>query len=383
MNKKMAVVLTTCVFMLVAMLQQVALAADSLPEYLGLEFDIGGTFVLQHAPTNTTKTEKTCETAISGLVDLNLSKEFENDGEIALHFKTSEGGGIDSNCLSTYGSVNAYTATRDLELFYKQPWFDNKLTANFGKLDLWRFFAGNKIADEFITAAFGGDKLIDSEACGPSLRLGLALCKKLDIDFAYFTPNFCFCRKNPKEGIAIVQTNFKPSENGNYRLYAWLDNADHYAFSGNKVSKSYGFGISLDQAIAEDIGFFARFGYKDYLAGTYTPKKQEEFNLPLSKMWSVGTQIKGLRWSRENDIVGIALGQIFGYSKAKGHMSQAYPNYKDGPETHIELYYKVVANDNFSFTPAFQYFVNPSGGNATSGKNIFVFGIRAALYIKV
>jgi carbohydrate-selective porin OprB len=381
MNKKMAVVLMTGVFMLVAMLQQVALAADdSLPEYLGLEAALGGTFVLQHASKINTTTKKECKTAVTALFDIDVSKEFENDGEIVFHLKNGEGAGVEPS-LSTYGDVNTYAATKNLELFYKQSWFDNKLTANFGRFDLWRFFAENKVADEFITAAFGGDKLIDSEACGPSLRLGLALHKKLDLDLAYFTPNLNLCRinKNAKEGIALIQANFKPFEDGNYRLYVWQDNADHYTFASNEVSKSYGFGISLDQAVDEELGFFVRFGYKDHRVGTYIPQKQEAFNLPLSTMWSFGTQIKGLRWSRENDIIGIAVGQIFGSSSAKGHMAQTYPNYEDGPETHIELYYKVTLNNNFSFTPAFQYLINPAGGNATSNKNIFVFGIRGAV----
>jgi hypothetical protein len=385
MNKKMAVTLMASVFMLVAMSQQVVLAADSLSEcfgLLGVEVGLDGTFVLQTTPkTDITKTRKT---PVSGLFDLNISKEFENNGEIALHFKDGEGECLETGTdLSTYANVNASADfTKSIELFYKHSWFDNKLTANFGKFDLWRFFAGNKLADDassqFVTAAFGTDKLIDSGSCGPSLRLGLALCKEIDIDYAYFTPSFRHIDKNAKKGINIIQANFKPFENGNYRLYAWQDNADHYTFAGNKASKSYGAGISADQAVSEDLGLFARFGYKYHSVGTYTSEKEKQFSMPLSAMWNFGMQIKGSKWSRENDTIGIALGQIFGSSKAKGHMPQC-PNYKDSPETHMELYYRFVPFDHFAFTPAVQYIINPAGGNISS-KNPLVFGIRATFH---
>ena len=85
--------------------------------------------------------------------------------------------------------------------------------------------------------------------------------------------------------------------------------------------------------------------------------------------------------------MGVAVGQIYGSSDAKGVIIDYNSNsgtYKDGAETQFEIYYKFTINNYIALTPAFQYFVNPRGGNvlttATSNadKNVFVYGIRTA-----
>jgi carbohydrate-selective porin OprB len=164
------------------------------------------------------------------------------------------------------------------------------------------------------------------------------------------------------EGFNIAQINFKPFEKGNYRLYCWSSNYEGGKFRDGGNQGGYGFGASLDQAISEIVGLFARIGYSD-------PEVYEK-----SIEWSLGAQIKGSAWYRENDKAGIAIGQIGNSSRWAKDM-----NAKHGSETQTELYYSYAINKNLAVTPVIQYFANPSAANAISSNNIFVYGIRTQI----
>lgn len=62
----------------------------------------------------------------------------------------------------------------------------------------------------------------------------------------------------------------------------------------------YGAGISLDQALSADIGFFARLGWND--------GKTESFAFTaIDRLASGGVAVKGTRWKRKNDVVATSL----------------------------------------------------------------------------
>jgi carbohydrate-selective porin OprB len=166
-------------------------------------------------------------------------------------------------------------------------------------------------------------------------------------------------------------------------LYFWGNNSTHYKFSDpNSKSGTHGFGISADQAVNNYLGLFARVGYKNH--AVEFKNSNNTFALPLSLIWSVGAQIKGYKWLRENDTVGIAVGQIHGSSDAKGVIREYNNgNYKDTAETQLEVYYKLTLNSYIALTPALQYVANPRGGNVltnakNANNNVFVYGIRTS-----
>ncbi|MDR1087554.1 MAG: carbohydrate porin [Endomicrobium sp.] len=383
-----------------------AFASDSVSQSLGIKTDLCGSFVLQSTPKANDGDDKGLSSA-SYLFDLKLTKEFEEYGKLLARFKGGRGnglelGGSDDKGVNTLSKVNANADeaiegeiefAKVVELYYEQSILNSKLTIDFGKLNFWSFFTANKLADDdgtkFITGSFASDPIIDSVAQRTALRLKYALSDKFDISYAYFTTDqdhFDAC------GINIAQVDFKPSTNGNYRLYLWENNQVHYKYSDNaSKTGSYGFGVSVDQVINENIGLFVRFGYKDKSAGFHVTDKDGNgvaptaFVLPKSLSWSFGAQINGCVWARTKDTVGIALGQIYGSSDAKGHIAtdgiyngSNNGNYKDGAETALEVYYKFVINDYLALTPAIQYIASPRAGNVPDNgdNNVFVYGIR-------
>ena len=118
------------------------------------------------------------------------------------------------------------------------------------------------------------------------------------------------------------------------------------SYENNKksgTSGTYGLGISADQKINEEVAIFARVGYKNHCVF-----KANESNLSFL-LWNIGAQIKGLKWSRINDVIGFAVGQMY-YRNIK--------TYKNSNETQIELYYNFAVNDYISIAPVIQYFRN-------------------------
>ncbi|MDR2437094.1 MAG: carbohydrate porin [Endomicrobium sp.] len=377
-------------------------AQSSVSERFGIKTDVSGIVIMQGTPkANDGKNDAL--SSGSYLFDLKLIKEFEN-GKVVTHFKGGNGHGLEldgsgSNGVNTYGQVNANAdptfvggieLAKVVELYYEQKVLilERELTVDFGKLNFWEFFSKNEFADDdssqFLTGTFCGDKTIDSVPQHPAFRINYALNAKLDASYAYFMTDLNHIDAN---GINIVQAHFKPVIGGNYRLYVWGNNSMYYKFSDpNSQSSTYGFGISASQALNDDFGIFTRCGYKDHSVGGHERDENDNelhtFKLPLSVMWSVGAQIKGSKWSRENDVIGIAIGQIYGSSNAKGIIKEYNNgNYKDTAETQFELYYRFAINSHIALTSAFQYFANPRGGNVltgvqNAGKNVLVYGIR-------
>jgi hypothetical protein len=380
-----------------------ASAQSSVFKESRIKTDASGIVIMQGTPKVNDGKNKELSSA-SYLFDLKLTKEFEN-GKVVTHFKGGNGNGLEldgtgSNGVNTYGQVNANAdptfvggieLAKVVELYYEQKVLilEKELTVDFGKLNFWEFFSNNDFAEDdssqFITGTFCGDKTIDSVPQQPAVRLNYALNCKLDLSYAYFTTDLNHIDTN---GINIAQLNFKPIRGGNYRLYVWGNNSMYYKFSdSSSQSNTYGFGISASQALNDDFGIFTRCGYKNPSVGNYARDENDDkelkiFKLPISTMWSIGVQIKGSKWSRKNDVVGVAIGQIYGSSGGKGIIKEYNNgNYKDAAETQFEVYYKFTINSHIALTSAFQYFANPRGGNVLTGvqnadKNVLVYGIR-------
>ncbi|MDR1926292.1 MAG: carbohydrate porin [Endomicrobium sp.] len=393
MKKKTIVVLTVVsIFMLVSKTSKV-LAADSLAEQFGIQVTGSGTIVIQGTPriTNLKETQtpkKDSKYSATYLLSLKLIKEFENNGKILVRFKAGRGLGLEAgegekNSL-TYAQVNASADSTDFkgnilvkitELFYQQSFINDKLTIDFGKLDSGPF-AENKYAkdktSQFITGTFTTDKTINSMPQHLALRLNYTALDILDISYAYYIKDIDHIDSG---SFNIVQANYKPFKSSNYRAYLWADRKHH-----SYTSETYGLGISADQKIDEIFAVFGRLGYKNLPVNVMDiTKNSDSFNLPLSLTWSVGTEIKGTAWSRDNDAFGFAIGQIYGSSKlkkCKNNKIVTNNNYKSNAETEIELYYKLTLNNHVAITPAIQYIRDPNGKNSSCNSDMLIYGIR-------
>jgi len=360
------------------------LAANSVTEQFGIKVTGGATLMMQATPklkasSNNNPSTKASNNSATYVFSVKLTKAFENNGKFVVCFKGGKGlgfeGKIDQNYrpLITYAQINGNTnhtvdnhdnvLVKISELSYQRSFIDDKLILNFGKLNLGSF-AENKYANDetsqFITGAFTEDKTIDASPHHLGLRVDYKLLDNLDISYAYFATEIDrFDSKN----INIFQSNYKFIKNGNYKIYIWRNNNSdsYYSYKDNSVKlANYGFGISADQEINDSFAVFTRFGYKNPSIGN------REVQAPLCMIWNAGSQIKGLAWSRTNDIIGVAIGQIYGSGDFKKSNILNKYNYKDTPETEMELYYRLSINKYIDITPNLQYIINPNGGNQNS-----------------
>jgi carbohydrate-selective porin OprB len=363
----------------------------SLSQALDIKVSGGGTFVLQGTSKDTVgKSDDGSNTAVY-VFDLRLEKLFDNNGKMAARFKGGRGLGLNKT-VQTYAVVNsvadhsldsaANTLAKITELFYQQSFFNDKLTANFGKLDFGAYFAENKYSkdksSQFITSIFTADKIVEAPPQHVALRFKYNLTDKVDLSYAYFTTDIDHI---DADGFSVIQAAYKPSKAENYLVYAWTNNKNHYSCK-NLANKSgvYGFGLSADHELSDNLGIFGRVAYKDSSVTTLKDPTgyavSSNLKLPLSLSWDAGVQVKGSYWSRSNDAAGFAIGQMYGSPDYQKYVDS---NYKDGAETELELYYKFWVNKYLTISPAVQYFINPRGGNADNKGDVFVCGIRTRM----
>ena len=142
-------------------------------------------------------------------------------------------------------------------------------------------------------------------------------------------------------------------------------------------SRKYGFGLNAEQELAADLGGFLRLGWNDGHTETWAFDE-------VDRTASVGLILRGRRWSRPDDTVGLAV-LINGlspdhrdYLAAGGNgflLGDGNLNY--GTEDIIETYYAVRLIKALTVTLDFQGFNNP-GYNRDRGP-VAVGSLRAHL----
>jgi high affinity Mn2+ porin len=128
----------------------------------------------------------------------------------------------------------------------------------------------------------------------------------------------------------------------------------------------YGFGISWEQELTKDLGIWARLGWDDGHTESWA-------FTAIDRLFDVGLLLKGRRWCRPNDTVGLALG-INGlegthrnYLAAGGLdfiIGDGALNY--GPEEIFEAFYNLEVHKGINVTLDFQE-VNHPGFNRDRG----------------
>lgn len=147
-------------------------------------------------------------------------------------------------------------------------------------------------------------------------------------------------------------------------------NAQGTAYGGHKT----GIGLGIEQQLSDVVGVFARAGWNDGKHATWAFTE-------IDQTLQAGLSLKGSRWHRPEDVVGIA-GVINGIStdhraflKAGGYgfiIGDGDLNYSR--EQILEAYYNAKLFSNIWLTFDYQFVKNP-GYNKDRGP-VHVFGIR-------
>jgi len=374
--KKNTIILLVILLTTIVGTDKLIFASDNAAEKLQTNISVKGTLILQamtaEKPNNYGGIYNTYTTS------LDIEKELKNNAKITVSLK----GGISNYTIDrnnlTYSTINKDANSKDLyiETIYHKSFFCNKLNIDLGKFGLSKHFDKNTYADDtstqFLTGSFVSNKTIESLDDRLGLRLNYTF-SKFDIDYGYFS---LIKNKFDNNGFNILQISYKPSKKENYRVYGWMDNRKYFIYKEKKDNKLkarvFGIGASLDREINKQLGIFARFGYKDPSIQTTINNYNENSNnisdfITPSLLLSVGAQIKGSSWSRANDIIGLAIGQIY-----TSNLKECNKNYKYHAETQMELYYKLEINDNIAITPNLQYIAHTKDDN----NNLFIYGIK-------
>jgi high affinity Mn2+ porin len=133
-----------------------------------------------------------------------------------------------------------------------------------------------------------------------------------------------------------------------------------------KARTKYGYYLNLEQAVSDDVGVFARWSWND-------GKNEISAFTDIDASLSLGTSIKGARWGRPDDRIGLA-GAINALSRdhraylAAGGLGiligDGRLNYR--PESIIETFYAMNVINGVILTFDYQYMMNPAD-NADRG----------------
>jgi len=164
-----------------------------------------------------------------------------------------------------------------------------------------------------------------------------------------------------KPGAIRILGYINTANMGNYTKSYTLNPIHPSVDSTRKYGRNkFGFGISFEQSILEDLGFFARVGWSDGRNETWMFTE-------IDHTLSMGLSMTGQRWKRPNDVIGLAY-VMSGiskphqmYLKAGGlgfMLGDGTLTYK--PEQLLETYYSAALYKQYIFlSGAYQLVVNP------------------------
>lgn len=193
-------------------------------------------------------------------------------------------------------------------------------------------------------------------------------------------PNSKFVRPSFAEREYVVEFEHRhllTSMPGKIKLLAFVNHADMGSYADammraqelatvpdtavvRHTANQTGWSLNLEQQIAPDLGGFMRWSNNQ---GKY---EAYEFS-DIHRSFQVGLALKGQRWSRENDRLGVALavnalsGEAQRYFAAGGLgilIGDGALNY--APEKVTELYYTAQIMQGWSVSADLQHIVNPA-----------------------
>ena len=354
----------------------------------GLDIGAGITFVGQGTPNANNGDATDGEDSRfdgSWSADVEIAKEFDDYGMAFLHMEAGQGDTVEGE-LSVFSNVNRDAGGTNAHVDVTEAWyehylFDRQLTITAGKIDATGYIDTNEYANDecsqFLGHIFRNSAVIDwpdDNNWGGRIYIAPEALSFMDIEAIYMEEDGDWENLFDNPFIA-AQFNFMPAKafdydekmwGGNYRTYVWYNGAPHAKVNDPGVIErgNVGFGFSCDQKITDIYGAFGRFGWAD-------PTKSD-----LGYDWSVGVQMIGRYWNREDDVVAIAIGQAIPGKEYRD------ANEYDKSETHLEAYYACKVNDHLTISPDMQIIWEPNGGGTAAGKDsdtIFVYGLRGQI----
>lgn len=313
-------------------------------------------------------------------MDLELGKSFGESGDVFILLEASEGAGVDDS-LKTFSGVNADAAGGDARLEMVEAWYEKSLgpvTARWGKLDSTGFIDTNAYANDetaqFLGAIFRNNPTVAFPENGAGMRVAFSPSETMEVE-SVFMDGDADWEDIFESSFFATQVNFALDlfdRSGGYRIYGWTSSREHTRWADANQTKEdgYGFGVSFDQALTDDVGMFVRYGWQNpkvFLNG-------EDFSLEHS--WSTGLRIAGNVWNRADDEFGLAFGSVI----ASDDYQKSDSTLKADAEYHAEAYYNYQLNEYLVITPDLQIIRNPYGRDALMGdKTIVVGGVRSQI----
>ncbi len=351
----------------------------------GLDIGAGITFVGQGTPNANNAVATDGEDSRfdgSYSIDLEVAKEFGDYGMAFVHMEAGQGDSVEGE-LTVFSSVNRDAGDSNAhvdvtEAWYEQYLFDKQLTITAGKIDATGYIDTNEYANDecsqFQGHIFRNSAVIDwpdDNAFGTRVYIAPDNSNFIEMEAVYVDENGDWENLFDNPFLA-AQLNFMPAKafgydeemwSGNYRVYVWYNGAPHAKVKDADGFErgNMGFGFSCDQRITDVYGMFGRFGWADSTKSD------------LGYDWSVGLQMIGRYWNREEDVLAIAIGQAMPGKEYRD------ANEFDKSETHLEAYYAFKVNDHLTLTPDMQIIWEPNGGGIVAGRDsdtIFVYGFR-------
>ena len=165
-----------------------------------------------------------------------------------------------------------------------------------------------------------------------------------------------------KKGALRILGYANRSDAGTYREALQLDGggAPELGPTRRDGTLKYGFGANIEQALTNDVGVFARYGWND--------GKTESFAFTeIDRTVSGGAVAAGRRWGRPADRVGIAAVQNFLSGDHRSFLAAGGTGFIIGdgrlnyaPESIVEAYYAFYAGAGFTTTLDYQQVWNPA-----------------------
>jgi len=301
--------------------------------------------------------------------DLELGMVFFSHGRGFINLEGALGTGLNDNVpfnASIFGppngDANPGVRLADMELaevFYEGNYWENRFFFNVGLLDPAAFFDTNEAANsettQFLNAGFVNNGAVELPGYALGLAIRVLATPWLSLQAGIFEgdSDWDSIQSDPFYIGEIVLHPVLFRQPGNYRFYAWQNHTDHVnASTGSTTDAGYGFGLSLDQKLADWLTFFGRFGYQ-------SP------NIYQGKIaFSGGFEVSGSVFGRMDDATAIAFGQAINSDTVAARNNEAV----------LEWYYRLQINEHVGLSPDIQWYFNP-GASAANSK-VLVFALR-------
>ncbi len=299
------------------------------------------------------------------IIDVEVQSSVGKNGTAYACFEAGNGGGIDGEIATLSGINTVAVGDADLgvlEAWYEHRLFNDKLAIQFGKIDLSGACGAkgggldtNAVANDecgqFLSSALVNNLAIEfPDDNGPGVAIWYTVTDNLNIGLGVadtdadwenvFDDTFTM--------IELDLTLDISGRSGTYRFYGWRNDADHEDVRDATRSEQsgYGGGISFDQELGGGVVLFGRFA------------RQRQTVYDLAGAWSVGVQLPGSIFGRDDDHIGLAFARTMLSDYAKDALEGAGVDPED--EGIFEVYYNATVNDNISVSPGYQVIVNPS-----------------------